>query len=86
MTERQLSPCEELRSLVTEYIEKVMGDEEIGWFESHLGSCGSCEMHLHEMKAFVATLGAIGPEPVDVATREQLRGLFDSWRGERAGR
>jgi predicted anti-sigma-YlaC factor YlaD len=82
MTERQLSPCQELRSLVTAYLDQVMASEEREWFESHLTMCGSCEMHLHEFRVFVATLHDIGPEPIALATRQQLHAVFQSWRSQ----
>jgi hypothetical protein len=83
MTEPQLSPCEELRSLVTAYLEQVMNGEEREWFESHIDMCGSCDVHLREMKVMVAMLGHCGPEPIAPATRQHLHTLFQSWRSDR---
>jgi hypothetical protein len=83
MTERQLSPCQELRSLVTAYLDQVMAGEEREWFESHLTTCGSCELHLHEFRVFVATLRNVGPEPVALPARQRLHAVFESWRSER---
>ena len=64
MDESLNSPCAELRQLVTEYLEEVMTGEELAWFESHVHECGSCEVHVHEVKAFVGVLARCRPEPV----------------------
>jgi hypothetical protein len=84
MTERQLSPCEELRNMVTAYLEEVIDTGEREWFESHIEMCGSCDVHLKEMKVFVATLARCGPAPISPSTRRELHVLFQSWRAERA--
>jgi hypothetical protein len=46
--------------------------------------CGSCDVHLKEMKVFVATLARCGPAPISPSTRRELHVLFQSWRAERA--
>ena len=70
--------------MVTAYLDQVMSGEEIEWFESHIDTCGSCDVHLKEMKVLVATLARCGPEPLSAETREQLHALFQTWRRERS--
>lgn len=82
MSNQSSTPCAELRRLVTEYLEEVMTGEERTWFEGHLEECGSCEVHLREVKAFVSTLARIGPEPISDGRRAELHGLFKQWRAE----
>ena len=82
MDESLNSPCAELRQLVTEYLEEVMTGEELTWFESHVHECGSCEVHVHEVKAFVGVLARCRPEPVSPETRQRLHAAFREWRAE----
>lgn len=82
MPASELSPCERLRNLVTEYLEDVMAGEELVWFESHVERCHSCDTHLEQVKSFIATLGRIGPDPVSDETRSRLHVAFQRWRTE----
>ena len=76
------NPCAELRELVTEYLEEVMTGEERSWFEEHVEECGSCDVHVREVKAFVGVLARCGPEPISAETRLRLHIAFKEWRQE----
>ncbi len=82
MDRKPSNPCAELRQLVTDYLEEVMTGEELSWFEGHVEECGSCVVHVREVKAFVGVLAKCGPAPISDETRSRLHLAFREWRAE----
>ena len=76
------NPCAELRQLVTAYLDDVMTGDDLAWFESHMKDCGSCDVHVREVKAFVTVLSRCGPDPISMETRQRLHVAFREWRAE----
>ena len=74
--------CRELVELVTEYLEETLPAPDRQRFEAHLEGCGACAMYLDQMRETIAT-GAISPETIDPAARDELISAFRGWtRGQ----
>jgi anti-sigma factor RsiW len=71
--------CQEIVELVTDYLEHALDSESAAAFEEHINFCDGCEAYLAEIRAAIATVGAI-EEDVPVATQERLLSAFREWK------
>ena len=80
MTEGELEMvCDELVSLVTEYLEGTISEADRRRFELHVAECEWCERYVEQTRAVVAALGQMGEEPADPAALERaLRAFRDA--------
>ena len=80
MTEGELEMvCDELVSLVTEYLEGTISEADRRRFEMHVAECEWCERYVEQTRAVVAALGRMGEEPADPAALERaLRAFRDA--------
>ena len=72
--------CQEIVELVTEYLEHALESETAELFEEHINFCDGCEAYLAQIRATIATVGAIEDEDVPDATRERLLNVFREWK------
>jgi anti-sigma factor RsiW len=72
--------CQEIVELVTDYLEHALDSESAAAFEEHINFCDGCEAYLAQIRATIATVGAIEDEDVPDATRERLLGVFREWK------
>ena len=68
--------CQEVVELVTDYLEGALTSEEAALFEQHLNFCDGCDWYVDQLRATVATVGRIEPEPVPEAMRGRLLNAF----------
>ena len=81
--------CIEFVELVTDFLEDAVAQEARVGMVQHLHLCEGCRNYLDEMRATVATIGAIGPAESVTPTAETRAGLiavFRLWQPEDAHR
>ena len=76
--------CQQLTELVTDYLEGRLSLLERVSFQLHVGMCGHCRAYFRQMKATIATLGALPTEPMPPTVRDELLRRFQSWRPRRS--
>lgn len=72
--------CKELVEIVTDYFEGVLPPEERIRFEEHLVMCSWCRTYLEQMRATVASTGALREEDIEPEYRDRLLGAFRDFR------
>ena len=73
--------CQQMTSLITDYLEGRMPFMDRARFQVHIGMCKDCRRYLHQMKLSVAVLGGMSPEPVPDAVMDSLLARFGDWDG-----
>ena len=73
--------CQQMTSLITDYLEGRMPVMDRARFQLHIGMCKDCRRYLHQMKLSVAVLGCLSPEPVPDAVMASLLEHFGDWGG-----
>jgi anti-sigma factor RsiW len=63
--------CDEIRELLSPYIDKMLDEREMREVEEHLSACGGCRNEYNELKEMVDLLGqaAIVPVPDEFGFR-----------------
>jgi anti-sigma factor RsiW len=75
--------CEELRGLITAYLEHALAPADRRRFDAHLDTCADCRGYVASFAQVVNALGALpGREPSDEAL-EALLGVFRTVTGDR---
>jgi len=72
--------CAELVSLVTEYFEGALDARDRQRFEEHVVFCSGCANHLDQMRATIATTGALREDDLVPETRNELLEVFRDWK------
>ena len=72
--------CQEVASLMTDYLEGAMPLSTRIRFHMHLGLCFACRNYLKQMKYTVQTLGRLPSEPISPQVREALLQRFREWK------
>ncbi len=72
--------CQELVELVTDYLEDALAPAERTRFEDHLRDCAGCQTYLEQMRHTIRLVGRLRGELLDPAVREQLLGVFRSFK------
>lgn len=72
--------CIELVEVITDYIEGTLPQNDRERFDAHLRECPFCVTYVAQMRATIATLGAIRVETISDAAREKLLSAFRDWR------
>lgn len=71
--------CDELVTLVTDYLEGTISEADRRRFELHVAECEWCERYVEQTRAVVAALGRVGEEPADLDALERaLRAFRDA--------
>jgi anti-sigma factor RsiW len=68
--------CNELVELVTAYLDGALGADDRERVDQHLTLCEGCSGYVEQVKATIAGLGQLTPEPLDEATRARLLEAF----------
>jgi RNA polymerase sigma-70 factor, ECF subfamily len=71
--------CQEMVELVTAYLDDALDPATRVRFETHLETCDGCATYLEELRAIVATVGAISDEDLDPVYRMRLMDAFAEW-------
>jgi anti-sigma factor RsiW len=72
--------CQQLTTLVTDYLEGHLSFADRVRFRMHVGMCKHCRAYLRQMRATVATVGQLPDEPLPDAVRDELLERFRSWK------
>jgi anti-sigma factor RsiW len=51
--------CRQFVELVTDYLERVLAEEQMGQVRRHLLTCEGCAVYLAQMRATILALGAL---------------------------
>jgi RNA polymerase sigma-70 factor, ECF subfamily len=78
-TRRRGLVCQEMVELVTDYLDGALDPATTTRFEAHLQACDGCTTYLEELRAVVATVGAIRDEHLDPVYRMRLMDAFADW-------
>ncbi|WP_447968212.1 zf-HC2 domain-containing protein [Nitrospira sp. M1] len=74
--------CQNVASIITDYLEDAMPFSTRLRFHLHLGLCFSCRNYLKQMKYTIQTLGKLPTEPIAPEIREELLHRFRHWKKE----
>ena len=77
--------CQELVTLVTDYLEAALDPETERRFEAHVAACNGCRRYLGQMQRTIATVGQLREEDLSPAARDHLLDAFRDWKREAAG-
>jgi hypothetical protein len=72
--------CQELTTLVTDYLEGRMRLGERLRFQLHLGLCHNCRAHLRQMRHTLRVVGRLPAAPLPDGVRDELLRRFRSWK------
>jgi predicted anti-sigma-YlaC factor YlaD len=79
--------CQELVTLVTDYLEGALPSSDARRFDEHLAGCVGCCRYLEQMRRTISTLGQLREDDVAPEARACLLAVFRTWKqagGERA--
>ena len=71
--------CQQITALVTAYLEMRLPFWDRLRFQLHLGTCRHCRRYLRQMRATIAVMGKLPPEPVPEPVMQELLARFRSW-------
>jgi anti-sigma factor RsiW len=74
--------CRQAVELMSDYLDGGLPRRERRRLERHLAACDACAAYLAQLRAVVATSGAVGPEELDEDVIEGLVELFHRDRAE----
>jgi len=75
--------CRELTEALTDYLEGVMGPEDVARFEAHLAVCDGCVNYVDQMRDTIRVVHALRPAEVEATVPDELLEAFRAWkRGE----
>jgi anti-sigma factor RsiW len=74
--------CQQAVELVTDYLEGALSRRDRRRFEAHLRACPNCSTYLEQMRRTIQIAGAIEPEELTPAARQDLIDLYRRWRSE----
>ena len=72
--------CQELVSLVTDYLEGALTPSERARFEAHLAECDGCGEYLDQMRTTIRLVGELGDDAISPVRHADLLAAFRSWR------
>jgi len=68
--------CQEFVELLTDYVEDALDEPILSRVEEHLALCDGCATYVDQMRATVALLGTLPPEPVPEELHRALAGAL----------
>jgi predicted anti-sigma-YlaC factor YlaD len=71
--------CQQMTSLITDYLEGRMPLMDRMRFQLHLGMCKHCRRYLRQMRLSVAVLGGMPSEPIPDEMMDSLLARFGDW-------
>jgi anti-sigma factor RsiW len=72
--------CKSLVELVTDYLEGALPEAERAGLEQHLAQCDGCTAYLEQMRVTIRLTGMLTEEAMPPEGREELLGVFRTWR------
>jgi predicted anti-sigma-YlaC factor YlaD len=66
MSTRAEISCIEVVEVVTDYLERELGEAEVRVIEEHLAECEGCTAYVEQMRMTVSALRALETPPVEV--------------------
>ncbi|MDQ7808752.1 zf-HC2 domain-containing protein [Amycolatopsis sp. A133] len=75
--------CAELVERVTEYLEDVLGEQDLLRLNRHLAVCDSCESYVAQVKATIRVAGNLPGDGLDADAEAGLVEIYRSWVAER---
>lgn len=74
--------CRQAVELVTDYLEGSLSRRDRRRLEAHLAACPNCAAYLAQIRATIALTGAVEPDDLSPAARQELTDLYRRWRSE----
>ena len=74
-----MTGCEEIKTLIIEYIDGALNDEDVRKFDEHLSSCDDCSRELEEMKSILLKLNDFEMEEPSANLQQNFRKMIDSY-------
>jgi anti-sigma factor RsiW len=71
--------CQQMTTLITDYLEGRLPWPDRARFRMHLGMCRHCRNYLRQMKLSVSVLGRMPPDPVPDDVMNALLVQFGDW-------
>jgi anti-sigma factor (TIGR02949 family) len=68
--------CQELVEVLTEYLDRTLGEHDRARLEAHLSVCDDCQAYLDQFKATIAVTGEVEDEKLPPELRNFLRDAF----------
>ena len=68
--------CQEFVELLTDYVEGVLDEPTLSLVENHLALCDGCVTYIDQMRATVAALATLPPEPVPEELHRAIAGAL----------
>jgi anti-sigma factor RsiW len=85
MTEPRELTCQELVTLVTEYLEGTLSLEDRARFDQHIAGCQGCTNYLAQMNKTLQALHHLPVEAVTPEAERDLRHHFRNWKKSTGG-
>jgi predicted anti-sigma-YlaC factor YlaD len=80
MTAPAAIECRDLVELVTDYLEDALLGPERARLEEHLAGCEGCTRYLEQMRITIRLSGMLTEDAIPLEGRDELLGVFRSWR------
>lgn len=71
--------CAELVELVTDYLEGVLGPEEVRRFNDHLATCDCCEAHVAQIRTTIYAAARLPHKPPSSTVEAALLKVYREW-------
>jgi anti-sigma factor RsiW len=71
--------CQQAIELVTDYLEGRLGRRDRKRLERHLAGCPNCSRYLEQMRQTIRLAGAVAPETLEPAARQDLMALYQRY-------
>ena len=68
--------------MLSSYLDGALPPADTERLEAHLADCPNCSEYVEQLRATIAAVGAVEPEELDPAMRDELVGLYRRWRSE----
>jgi anti-sigma factor RsiW len=68
--------------MLSSYLDGALSPADTQRLEAHLDDCPNCSEYVEQLRATIAAVGAVEPEELDPAMRDELVGLYRRWRTE----
>lgn len=75
--------CEQITEVITDFLEGRLGLADRMRFQLHVGMCRHCRAYLRQMRATIATVGALPDDPMPADVRDEMLRRFRAWKPDR---
>ena len=74
-----MAGCEDIKTLIIEYIDGALNDEEARSVDEHLSSCEACSAEMESIKSTLCMLDSFEMEEPSVNLKRNFRSMIDSY-------